>query len=135
LNITLYRAQTIISAAERLAAQRGVTAALAVVDTGGNLVAFARMDGANLITIDTAIGKAFTAISMGIDTLHLAPIIQPGQPLFGTGLALAQSRSLVPYAGGVVIRNGDAMVGALGVSGAPTSETDHEIGLAATQQL
>ena len=135
MNITLTQAEAITTAARTLADERGVAAAFAVVDTGGNLVAFARTDGANLITIDTAIGKAFTAINIGADSVNLTPAIQPGGPLFGTGLVLAGSRSLVPYGGGVLIHDGGRVIGALGVSGAPTSDVDHEIAAAAFVQV
>jgi len=135
MTITLDQAHAVIAAARTAATDRSETVALAVVDQGGNLVAFARADGAPLITIDTAIGKAFTAISIGADTINLTPAIQPGQPLFGIGLGLAGSRSLVPYGGGLVIRSGDTVIGALGVSGAVLSQTDHEIGVAAIDQL
>jgi len=131
MNISQTAADATIAAARRHAEAAGVKAAFAVVDTGGNLVAFSRMDGATLITIDTAIGKAYTAVSIGADTLNLTGAIQPGAPLFGTGLTLAQTRSFVPYGGGVLIRSGDAVIGALGVSGAPASEDDHAIGTAA----
>lgn len=131
MSISLFQAESVVAAAREQAAERGVAVAFAVVDAGGNLVAFARADGANLITIDTAIGKAFTAVSIGADSINLTAAIQPGGPLFGTGLVLAGSRSLVPYGGGVLIRVGDAVVGALGVSGAPSSEVDHEIAAAA----
>ncbi|MFE9319522.1 heme-binding protein [Nocardia sp. NPDC052278] len=135
MTITLDQAQTVLAAARTTAAERSETVALAVVDQGGNLVAFARTDGATLITIDTAIGKAFTAVSIGADTINLTPAIQPGQPLFGIGLGLAGARSLVPYGGGVLIRSGETVIGALGVSGAASSQTDHEIGVAAIDQL
>ncbi|GAA1982690.1 heme-binding protein [Catenulispora subtropica] len=131
MNIGHTTADTVIAAARRRAEEAGVKAAFAVVDTGGNLVAFSRMDGAPLITIDTAVGKAHTAVSVGLDTIHLTAAIQPGAPLFGTGLTLAGTRSFVPYGGGVLIRSGDAVIGALGVSGAPASEDDHAIGAAA----
>ena len=131
MNIGHTAADTVIAAARRRAEQSGVKAAFAVVDTGGNLVAFSRADGAALITVDTAVGKAYTAVSVGVDTVHLTGAIQPGGPLFGTGLTFAQSRSFVPYGGGVLIRSGDTVIGALGVSGAPSSEDDHAIGNAA----
>ncbi|GAA2040691.1 hypothetical protein GCM10009839_48600 [Catenulispora yoronensis] len=133
MNIGHIAAETAIAAARQSAEAAGVTAAFAVVDTGGNLVAFSRMDGATLITIDTAIGKAYTAVSVGADTIHLTGAIQPGAPLFGTGLTLAQTRSFVPYGGGVLIRSADGgrVIGALGVSGAPSSDDDHAIGTAA----
>ncbi|WP_194899608.1 GlcG/HbpS family heme-binding protein [Catenulispora pinisilvae] len=132
MNITLSQAEAVIAAARARAGERGLAVAFAVVDAGGNLVAFARADGANLITIDTAIGKAFTAVSIGGDSGNLAPAIQPGGPLFGTGLVLAGARSLVPYGGGVLIRVEGRVIGALGVSGAPGSDDDHQIAAAAT---
>ncbi|NUR26820.1 MAG: heme-binding protein [Catenulispora sp.] len=133
-NITQAHTDSLIAAARQQALKAGVPVAVAVVDAGGNLVAFSRMDGANIITIDTAIGKAFTAVSIGADTVNLTAAIQPGAPLFGTGLTLAGTRSFVPYAGGVVVRDGDAVLGAIGVSGAPNSDIDHEIGTAAVAQ-
>ncbi|MFE4460761.1 heme-binding protein [Nocardia tengchongensis] len=133
MNITLELANEVIAAVQWRAQYEGIAVACAVVDTGGNLVAFGRMDGANLITIDTAIGKAFTAISIGADTVGLSAAIQPGAPLFGTGLTLAGSRSFVPYAGGLLLRSGDEVIGALGVSGAASSEVDHEIGAPSAQ--
>jgi uncharacterized protein GlcG (DUF336 family) len=135
-NITLEQAETVIDAGKAAAAERGEKVAMAVIDAGGNMVAFAKQDGTRLITIDTAIGKAVTAVSMGFDTVDLNPYIAPGQPLFGTGLALSGLRSFVPYAGGVVIRDrGGDVLGALGVSGAAASETDHEIGTEAVAKL
>lgn len=133
MSITLSQAETVIAAARAEADEQGVAVAYAVVDAGGNLVAFARADGATLITIDTAIGKAFTAISIGGDTVNLTAAIQPGGPLFGTGLILAGSRSLVPYGGGVLIQAGGQVIGALGVSGAPDSALDHQIAAAAAR--
>lgn len=135
MNITLEQAEKAIAVAKQAAQERDERTALAVVDTGGNLVAFARMDSANLISIDTAMGKAYTALALNIDTIDLNPFIQPGQILFGTGLTLQQSRSLVPYAGGILLRCKGEVIGALGVSGARTSQTDHEIALAALAEL
>ena len=133
-NITQAHADFLITAARQQALKAGIAVAVAVVDAGGNLTAFSRMDGANLITIDTAIGKAFTAVSIGADTVNLTAAIQPGAPLFGTGLTLAGTRSFVPYAGGVVVRDGETLLGAIGVSGAPSSDVDHEVGTAAVAQ-
>jgi uncharacterized protein GlcG (DUF336 family) len=130
MSITLTQADAVLAAARARAAEQGAEVALAVVDAGGHLIAFARTDGAPLITVDTAIGKAFTAISIGGDTANLTPAIQPGAPLFGTGLVLAGSRSLVPYGGGVLIRADGRVIGALGVSGAADSADDHRIATA-----
>jgi uncharacterized protein GlcG (DUF336 family) len=135
MNITLEQAEKAIAAAQRETGKRGELAAFAVVDTGGNLVAFSRMNGANLITIDTAMGKAYTASIMNIDTINVNPFIQPGQALFGTGLVLQQTRSLVPFAGGIVLRQKGKVIGALGVSGARMSQIDHEIAQAVLAEL
>ncbi|ACU69348.1 protein of unknown function DUF336 [Catenulispora acidiphila DSM 44928] len=135
MSISLVQAEAVVAAARVGADERGVAVAFAVVDAGGNLVAFARGDGANLITVDTAIGKAFTAISIGADSINLTAAIQPGGPLFGTGLVLAGARSFVPYGGGVLIRVDGRVVGALGIAGAASSEVDHEIAAAAAVQV
>ena len=127
MNITLQQAEKAIAAAQRESQKRGELAAFAVMDTGGNLVAFSRMNGANLMTIDVALGKAYTASICNLDTIDVNPFIQPGQALFGMGLVLQQARSLVPFAGGIVLRQQGEVIGALVVSGARAAQIDHEI--------
>jgi len=78
MNITLEQAEKAIAVAKKAAQERDDLTALAVVDTGGNLVAFARMDGAYLISLDTAMGKAYTALTLNMDAIDLNPFIQPG---------------------------------------------------------
>src|SRR5581483_297830 len=135
MNITLEQAEKAIAVAKKASQERDELTALAVVDTGGNLIAFARMDSAYIMSIDTALGKAYTALALNIDTIDLNSYIQPGQVLFGAGLTLQQSRSLVPYAGGVLLRCKGEVIGALGVSGARTAQADHEIALPALTEL
>ena len=72
-----------IESARLRAAAIGVPMNIAVVDDGNNLVAFARMDGAWLGSVDIAQGKAYTARAFNMSTKDLAPLCQPGQPLFG----------------------------------------------------
>jgi len=103
-------------------------ASVAIVDAGGNLVAFQRMPGANLVTIDTAIGKAYTAVAIGADSGVLHQAMQPGAPLFGMQAMTMQPHPLVPFAGGVPIVNADQeIIGAIGVSGMPDSSSDEVI--------
>ncbi|WP_378740486.1 heme-binding protein [Nocardia brasiliensis] len=132
--ISLDQAESVLGAARKTAVELGETVSLAVVEVGGNLVAFARMDGAAVHTADIAKRKADTAIALGFDTVHMSAAAPRGQSLFG-GPPQSGSHALVPNGGGVIIRVGGTVIGALGVSGADSSITDHRIGTAAVAQL
>jgi uncharacterized protein GlcG (DUF336 family) len=88
---------------------------IAVVDEGDNLVAFERMDGAWLGSIDIAQGKAYTARAFNLSTKDLAPLCQPGEPLFG--LQASNGGRLVIFAGGIPLERAGEVIGAIGVSG------------------
>jgi uncharacterized protein GlcG (DUF336 family) len=113
--VTLDAAQAIIAAAQRQAQEIRVPMNIAVVDEGNNLVAFARMDGAWLGSIDIAQGKAYTARAFDMGTDALAPLTQPGQPLFG--INTSNQGRLIIFPGGVPLTADGAVVGAVGVSG------------------
>ena len=76
--VTLDHARHVIDSARRKAESIGVDMNIAVVDGGGNLVAFERMDGAWLGSIDIAQGKAYTARAFDMSTRDLAPLCQSG---------------------------------------------------------
>ena len=95
--------------------RQGINVSVAVVDDGGNLKAFARMDGAELAGIDLARDKAYTSVANSIATHDLATLAQPGGDLFGIQ-ANAGGRYVI-FGGGVPLRRGDRIVGAVGVSG------------------
>lgn len=118
--VTLQTAQTIVAAAERRARDIGVPMNIAVVDEGANLVAFARMDGAWLGSIDIALGKAFTARAFDLGTEELAPMSQPGQPLYG--ITATNHGRVVILPGGLPLQAGGAVVGAIGVSGGEVAQ-------------
>ncbi len=118
--VTLQTAQTIVAAAERRARDIGVPMNIAVVDEGANLVAFARMDGAWLGSIDIALGKAFTARAFDLGTEELAPMSQPGQPLYG--ITATNHGRVVILHGGLPLQAGGAVVGAIGVSGGAVAQ-------------
>ncbi|WP_327095569.1 heme-binding protein [Nocardia vinacea] len=128
--ISLDQAQSVIAAARKAAAELGETVSLAVVAPGGTFVAFARMDGAPEHTADVAKRKADMAIALGFDTVHMTATTPQGLPLVG-GPQQSGAHALVPNGGGVVIRGDGTVLGALGVSGAASSITDHKIGTAA----
>jgi uncharacterized protein GlcG (DUF336 family) len=130
--VTLEAAEKVVAAAKTKAEEIGVPMDIAVVDAGNNLTAFARMDGAWLGSIDIAQNKAYTARSFDMTTKDLAPLAQPGQPLYG--IEASNDGNLIVFAGGIPLRNGDAVVGAIGVSGGSV-EQDHEVAAAGAAAL
>jgi len=126
--LTMDKAQSIIEAAVAKAKKLGQPMNIAIVDAGTNLVAFARMDGAWLGSIDIAINKAFTAKAFDISPLELGGNSQPGQQFFGIN-ASNHGRVMI-FAGGVPIRVNDQIVGAVGVSGG-SGEQDQAVAEAA----
>jgi uncharacterized protein GlcG (DUF336 family) len=122
--VTLDAAETVIAAARRHAQQIGVPMNIAVVDGGNNLVAFARMDGAWLGSIDIAQGKAYTARAFDMGTDALAPLAQPGQSLFG--IQASNQGRIIVFPGGVPITADGTVVGAIGVSGG-TVDQDQQV--------
>jgi uncharacterized protein GlcG (DUF336 family) len=113
--MNLERARHIISAAENKAREIGQPMNIAVVDEGGNLVAFARMDGAWLGSIDIAMNKAFTSRAFDIATKDLGKLSQPGEDFFG--IHVSNHGRIMIFAGGVPLKHGGKVVGAIGVSG------------------
>lgn len=124
-NITLAQAGSIIEACKVEAQAVGQPMNIAVVDDGGNLVAFAAMDDTKLIGEDISQKKALTAVYFQMDTRDLAPLVQPGQPLYG--IEATTAGRLVVFGGGVLLRTGDGRVaGGVGVS-AGTVDEDHQV--------
>ena len=122
--VTLDAALAVIAAARKKATGIGVAMNIAVADDGGNLVAFARMDGAWLGSIEIAQDKAWTARAFDISTKELASMSQPKQPLFG--IAETHRGRVIIFAGGIPLKAGGEVVGAVGVSGG-TPDQDHEV--------
>lgn len=106
--------------AEKRAEELEVAAVVAAVDPHGNLVLLMRMDGAPEFAIHMATRKAYTAISMGIETAALTPLVQPGQPLFG--LIEASGGRLLPFGGGAAVTLADGSSLGIGVSGGTTEQ-------------
>lgn len=97
---------------------------IAVVDSGADLKAFTRMNGAWVGSIDIAIKKAKTACFFGMNTGQIGQLSQPGQPLFGIEHS---NQGLITFPGGVPIVDKDGMlIGAVGVSGSSV-ENDHQV--------
>lgn len=124
---TLEDARRIIAAAEKKAAEIGQPMNIAVADEGGNLVAHVRMDGAWLGSIDISIKKAYTSRAFDIATKDLAEHSQSGKQFFG--IHASNDGRIMIFAGGVPLRKGGKVVGAIGVSGG-SGEQDHAVALA-----
>jgi uncharacterized protein GlcG (DUF336 family) len=115
LNVSLEAARKVIRAGQEKAKQIGQPMNIAVVDAGANLVAFERMEDAWLGSIDIAINKAFTARAFDIETKALGENSQSGDQFFG--IHASNHGRVMIFAGGVPLKNGDQVVGAVGVSG------------------
>ena len=118
--IDLEVATRMIAGAQEKAREIGVPMVITIVDDGGNLKAMNRMDGALLGSIDISFGKAFTAVAFNNATEAIAPDVQPGQPLYG--LHVTNAGRIVIFGGGIPLRRGDVLVGAVGVSGGSVEE-------------
>lgn len=112
-SMPLSKAQPVIDAAVAKANEIGQPMNIAVVDDGGHLVAFARMDGAIKASIDISIRKARTSILMNLPTSALMDLVQPGAELFGLEQT---SGGLVVFGGGILLTVDGVVVGAIGVS-------------------
>ncbi|HSL42666.1 MAG TPA: heme-binding protein [Anaerolineales bacterium] len=116
--LTLSQASTIVDTALAEARRRNFAPlAVAVVDSGGHLVAFKREDGASFARFDIAYGKAWGAVGMGFGTRELAERAARF-PAFVTAISTATQGRMIPSPGGVLILHSDGQViGAVGISG------------------
>ncbi|HKG69747.1 MAG TPA: heme-binding protein [Segetibacter sp.] len=122
--ITLNDARRVIDAAEKKAQEIGQPMNIAIADTGGNLVAHVRMDGAWLGSIDISIKKAFTSRAFDTSTKDLGENSQPGQQFFG--IHASNDGRVMIFAGGIPLRKDGKVVGAIGVSGG-SGDQDHSV--------
>ena len=132
MNITLAQAEKVIAAAKVKAVELDTKMDICIVDTGVNMVAFARMDGAWIGSIDISHKKAKTSAFFDMDTAVLTPITQPNTPLFNIEHS---NGGLITFPGGVVIRDANGiMIGAIGVSGSSV-ENDHAVAVAGAKAV
>ena len=132
MNLSLKEAQSIIERARAHADSIGVPMNIAVVDGGGHLLAFARMDKAILGSIDIALTKAKTSVLFNGPSENLWEFCKPGGPAPATEHT---NGGLIPYAGGLAIHESDGTLkGAVGVSGGMPSQ-DGEVAKAALAAL
>src|SRR5713101_4107617 len=120
-------AQKMVNAAVAKARELGVSENVAILDDGGNLKAFSRMDGAPIPTIEMAQNKAYTAL-LGVSTQDFFNFIQ-GDPSLLAGIPTLSR--IAAWGGGFPIKVDGGVVGAIGLSGAPTVQNDVDCARAA----
>ena len=126
-SISFELAQKMVDKAVAKAREIGVSENVAILDDGGNLKAFGRMDGASVPTIEIAQNKAYTSL-FGVSTQEFFNFIQ-GDPSLLAGLpTLAR---VAAWGGGFPIKVNGEVIGAIGVSGAPAVQNDVDCARAA----
>src|SRR5882724_6920 len=127
LSISSELAQKMVDAAVAKASELGVRENVAILDDGGNLMAFRRMDGAPILCIEMAQNKAYTAL-FGVSTQEFFDFIQRDPSLLAGIPTLAR---VAAWGGGFPIQVNGEVVGAIGLSGAPTVQNDIDCAKAA----
>lgn len=127
--ITLEQAQTMIAVARDKGREMGLKPlSVAVLDAGGHLLAFAREDGASPGRFEIAQGKAYGAVMLGMPgSAQMARA--EDQAYFMAAVNGAFGGKVIPVPGGVLVMQGDAVVGAVGVTG-DTSDNDAAVAVA-----
>jgi len=126
-SISFELAQKMVDRAVAKARELGVSENVAILDDGGNLKAFSRMDGAPIPTIEMAQNKAYTAL-LGVSTQDFFNFIK-GDPSLLAGIPTLSR--VAAWGGGFPIKVDGEVVGAIGVSGAPTVQNDVDCARAA----
>jgi uncharacterized protein GlcG (DUF336 family) len=119
VEISAAEAQTAMAAGTTKATEIGSPSSIAIVDSGRNLIAFQRMDGALLASIEISQGEAYTLRSLNMKTGDVTPYVQPGGPFYAMETS-PHRQPMVAFAGGQV-------VGAVGVAG---SALDNDVAVA-----
>lgn len=132
MSITLEMAEKMIAKAKEKSVELNTKMNIAVVDAGANLIAFARMDGAWLGSLDISIKKAKTARFFDMNTGSIGELSQPGGALYNIEHS---NGGLITFPGGVPVKDANGnVIGAIGVSGS-TVENDHAVAEAGATAL
>lgn len=132
MNIKYNEASKALNASIEKAKELNIPVSIAVVDNGGHLVSFARLDSVYGV-IDFALKKAKTAVMFGVDSEIMGTIVA-GSDIHGYGM-LNSNGGLLTIPGGAIIKDVDGnIIGAVGSSGG-TVEQDKEIAEAGAKSL
>jgi uncharacterized protein GlcG (DUF336 family) len=128
--ITLDQAKRAMAAAELEAAKNSWQVAITILDSGGNLVMFHKVDNTQLSAVTTSEGKARTALEFKLPSKALDDAIAAG----GAGMRLLALKDITPLQGGLLVEVNGAIVGAIGVSGALSAQ-DEQVAAAGAAAL
>lgn len=117
-------AKTMLTACEEKARAMGLAMTIAIVDDGGHLIAFSRMDGVHAGTIELAIGKARSSAMFKRPTAKFEESVAAGT------IGLLKLPNVLPFAGGVPLLVDGRLIGAVGASGAAAAQ-DAQVAAAA----
>ncbi len=120
--------KSMLAACEDKARAMGLAMTIAIVDDGGHLIAFSRMDGVHAGTIELAIGKARSSVLFKRPTAKFEESVAAGT------IGLLKLPNVLPFAGGVPLLVGGQLIGAVGVSGAAAAQ-DGQVASAALELL
>lgn len=121
--LSLAEAHVLLMGARQRANHISMPMCIAITDESGNLIAFERMDGGKVISINISHDKAFTAATLGKGTHEIGMNAQPGQPAFGISNAV-QGRFMI-VGGGLPVQVDGVTVGGIGVSsGSPAQDQE-----------
>lgn len=119
--LTLEKASKIIQASEKQAKSLGIAVTTVVVDASGNMVAMSRMDGALVVSPKFALAKAYTSGTLGMPTGDMAGFVAPGKPYYGMS---DLDDKFTTMAGGLPIKEGNQLIGGVGVGGSYDTAQD-----------
>ena len=119
MQMTTQQADRVLQASIKKARELGISVCIAILDSGGHLKAFHRMDGAWLGVIDVAIKKAKTAVLFEMETQVLDNYSKAGADAHGIEFTNDQ---LVTFAGGIPLRDDGQIIGSIGVSGGQVTQ-------------
>jgi glc operon protein GlcG len=122
--ISLQLAKKIADGCEAVAQEKGWNMNIAIVDAGANLLLFRRMPNAWLGSIDIALNKAKTSARMTMPTRKIADVTYGEDRKGGPVPGLAHVEGFIAFAGGLPIKVGDIVIGAVGVSGGSADEDE-----------
>src|SRR5438128_10171205 len=126
--ITLEAAKKMLAAAEAEARKNNWNVAIAIVDAGGSLILFQKLDDTQLGSVNIAIGKARTAVNFKRPTKALEDIVAGGR------IAFVAIEGITPVQGGLPVVVDGKVIGSVGVSGVQSSQ-DEQVAQAALNIL
>ncbi|EQC45507.1 heme-binding protein [Bacteriovorax sp. Seq25_V] len=115
---------------------KGPPLSFVILDNGGHVKLAHSQDGCSIARYEIALGKAYAALAMGFNSREFYNYVKQGilPELFGTAINGSLNGKFIPQPGGVLIKDGDEIIGAIGISGA-SSDYDEDIAIKAIADI